>query len=210
MGAAGLPPLLLLALGAAVVAGLPGVRSTAPLNRDTTLRLPPPPPPPGPAKPLPGDAGPCGTHEECEVIMALFGVMGPNTSVVQRHVDATPSGYTATTSSANATVASWLKVHVESMRRRVVEGRPINTWDPFYAAIFNASARAKLTMAVRNTSDGVSVTEVGKSPCAAALLAEHAAEVSRFVTRGMAEMSGPAHPVPAECPWHAAQRKAPP
>jgi hypothetical protein len=140
------------------------------------------------------------------VIFALFAQSGPNRAVIRRHVNLSASGYSATTTSANATVAALLQTHVESMRRRVRDGRPMNTWDPFYAAIFNASARGELTMATRNISGGVAVSEVGGSPCAAAVLHEHAAEVSRFVSIGMPEMAGPAHPVPAACPWHRARR----
>ena len=113
------------------------------------------PPPPSPAVPLPGDAGPCGTHEECVIIMALFAVTGPNTTVVQRNVSLTDGGYSAVTTSENGasaqatppqpnfegkaserlpvfqTVASLLQTHVESMRLRMQIHAPINTWDPF-------------------------------------------------------------------------------
>ena len=109
--------------------------------------------------------------------MALFAETGPNRSVIHRHVDLSANGYHATTTSANATVAALLQTHVASMQQRLRAGQPINTWDPFYAAIFNASARDELKMSVSNTSHGVAVTEVGGSPCAAAVLHEHAAEV---------------------------------
>lgn len=159
------------------------------------------PPPPPPAHPLPGDAGPCGTHAECEVIFALFQNCGPHRKVIQRMVNETETGYIAHTTSANATVAALLQTHVEHMRLRVKDGNPINTWDPFFAAIFNASARGNILMSSKNVTDGVVVTETGRSPCAVAVLREHADEVSRFVTRGMAEMAGPAHQVPSQCPW---------
>eukprot|EP01048_Picozoa_sp_COSAG05_P005681 COSAG05_NODE_345_length_10977_cov_17.229178_2_plen_131_part_00 len=109
--------------------------------------------------------------------MALFAVSGPNRSVIHRHVNLSVGGYSATTTSANATVAALLQAHVASMQRRLRAGQPINTWDPFYAAIFNASARGELKMSSSNISKGVAVTEVGGSPCAAAVLHEHATEV---------------------------------
>jgi hypothetical protein len=49
-----------------------------------------------------------------------------------------------------------------------------------------------------NISSGVEVEEAGTAPCARDLLHEHAAEVSRFLTRGMIEMGGAAHP---SCPF---------
>ena len=152
--------------------------------------------------PLPGDTGPCGSHEECMVIMALFAECGPNRTTIQRQVQLTTSGYTAVTTSSNSTVSRLLQQHVESMRQRVLAGNPINTWDPFYAAVFNASARQEIEISVRNVSGGVAVGESGRTPCAEALLHEHAGEVGRFVSRGMPEMGGPAHPVPEGCPWH--------
>ena len=190
--------------------------------------------------PLPGDSGPCGSHEECMVIMALFAECGPDRTAIQRHVQLTARGYTAVTTSPNTTVSRLLQQHVESMRQRVQSGqppvrltdqqstnnahlqriyfshsnwltrlavraragRPINTWDPFYAAVFNASARQEIELSVRNVSGGVAVNETGKTPCAEAVLHEHAGEVDRFVSRGMPEMGGPAHPVPKGCPWH--------
>ena len=158
---------------------------------------------------LPGDDGPCGTHKECVIIDALFlQACGPNHSVINRNVTLSEQGYTALTTSENLTVAAWLQEHAESMRMRVLQKRPINTWDGFYASIFNNSE--DIHIATRNISTGVVVTETGTSSCARDLLHEHAAEVSRFVTRGMPEMAGPAHPVPTSCPFSTGHQRLQP
>ena len=150
--------------------------------------------------PLPGDDGPCGTHAECVIIQSLFNeACGPDRSVINRTVALTEHGYIASTTSKNATVAGWLQVHVEAMRLRVLQMRPMNTWDGFYASIFNHSTDIHID--AMNVSRGVVVNETGATPCAIDLLHEHAGEVSRFVTRGMAEMAGPAHAVPKSCPF---------
>ena len=136
------------------------------------------------------------------VIMALFAECGPNQTSIHREVHLTTRGYHAVTTSSNKTVARLLQQHVESMRQRVSTMSPINTWDPFYAAIFNASARQEIKMSVKNISGGVYVNESASSLCAEHVLHEHAGEVDRFVSIGMPEMGGPAHPVPRACPWH--------
>lgn len=154
------------------------------------------------ATPLPGDDGPCGTHDECLVIFHLFSECGPDRKgVINRNVQLTDEGYTARTTSDNATVAALLQSHVEHMRVRVRDHRPMNTWDPLFAALFNASTRGELDVVTKNLTDGVFVNETGRTPCSVAVLQEHSGEVSKFVTRGIAEMRGPAHPVPAMCPW---------
>jgi hypothetical protein len=94
------------------------------------------------------------------------------------------------------------------MRLRVLHKRPMNTWDGFYASIFNNSE--DIHIATKNISNGVVVNETGATPCARDLLHEHAGEVSRFVTRGMAEMAGPAHAVPKSCPFSGQHSKGMP
>ena len=188
--------------------GQPLRRDMAIKSDDTDIEIPPLVPPCSrkPATgcpPLPRDSGPCGSHEECMVIMALFAECGPNQTSIHREVHLTTRGYHAVTTSSNKTVARLLQQHVESMRQRVSTVSPINTWDPFYAAIFNASARQEIKMSVQNVTGGVHVNESASSLCAEQVLHEHAGEVDRFVSIGMPEMGGPAHPVPRACPWHA-------
>jgi hypothetical protein len=142
---------------------------------------------------------PCGTHEECVVIQTLFfQACGPDHKQVNRTVNLTTSGYEATTTSPNKTVALLLQRHVESMRRRLVENRPINNWDPLYAAIFSHSEN--LSVHVTNLTDGVHVIESGSTDCATSIAQAHAGVVDLFTTEGMTEMQR-AHQVPAACPF---------
>ena len=65
----------------------------------------------------------------------------------------------------------------------------------------------EIKILARNVSTGVAVTERGQGPCATAVLHEHAGEIDRFVSIGMPEMGGPAHPVPKGCPWRAGRER---
>jgi hypothetical protein len=85
------------------------------------------------------------------------------------------------------------------MRLRMREMRPISTWDPFYATLFNNSQ--SLSISTENLTNGVWVNETGRSACAVAILKEHSSEVTRFVNIGRQEMEGPAHYVPKQCPY---------
>ena len=155
---------------------------------------------------LPGDDGPCGSAAECHVIQTLFfEACGPNNNgTIQRRVQKTLSGYVAQTTSKNATVGMLLQEHVESMRKRVSEARPMDTWDPLYASIFNHTA--ELTIQVTNLTNGdgktsgVQVVESGATSCAVAIAHEHSHVVDGFIARGMREMMD-GHDAPKACPF---------
>ena len=155
---------------------------------------------------LPGDDGPCGTAAECHVIQTLFWeACGPdNNGTIQRVVQHTGTGYIARTTSNNVTIAALLQQHVESMRLRVNEGRPMDTWDPLYASIFNHTANLTIQVANLTSGDGapvgVHVTESGATPCATAIAHEHSAVVDGFIARGMKEMME-GHNAPKACPF---------
>merc|ERR1719231_1571755 len=73
-------------------------------------------------------SGMCDDAAGCASIHALFAAA--SAGQLRRTVEKTPKGYIATTTSKSAAVAARLHSHVEAMRRRVDEGRSINTWDP--------------------------------------------------------------------------------
>lgn len=139
--------------------------------------------------------GMCDDAASCNSIHALFGAA--MAGKIERAVEKTPAGYIAVTTSADASTVARLHSHVEAMRRRVHDGRSINTRDPLFAAIFREGA---VTLRVTNRTDGVRVEEVATSECAIALAHAHADVVSGFASRGMAEAMR-SHAVPGECPF---------
>lgn len=115
---------------------------------------------------------------------------------VSRKVTVSDAGYTAATTSANASVAALLQRHLAMMHARLDTGRPINARDPLFAALF--AHRGELNVTFTNTSAGVTAHEAGTSPCGVDIVHEHAQIVSGFVSVGMPEMMK-THAVPATC-----------
>lgn len=74
----------------------------------------------------------------------------------------------------------------------------MNTWDPLFAALFNNTKN--ITIKVTNVTGGVFVSESATLACPRAIAVVHSGVVDRFVSIGIAEMQGPAHPVPPMCP----------
>ena len=113
-------------------------------------------------------------------------------------VNLTKDGYVAKTTSANKTIVGLLQSHVESMRLRVHESRPLNTWDPLYAAVFNHSS--EISVATTNLTDGVLVKETASTSCAIAVTHSHSGVVTNFTVMGMREMMT-THNMPKACPF---------
>lgn len=136
---------------------------------------------------------PCGDAAECAVIQALFAAR----KQVVRHVTVNADGYTATTTSANATIARLLHTHIGMMQARLDTDRPINARDPLFKALF--ANHKSIDVVFANISDGVTASERGANRCGVDITHEHAKIVSGFVDIGMKEMME-THPVPASCP----------
>merc|ERR1712216_463742 len=149
---------------------------------------------------LPGDDGPCGSAAECKIIRGLFweACGAEHQGVIQRTVHKVADGYVAHTTSSNATIANMLQAHVEAMRRRVHERRPLNTWDPLYAAIFNHSSDIQIITS--NLTNGTMVQERGSTACAIAITHAHAGVVDGFIANSMREMMTE-HKAPTACPF---------
>ena len=55
---------------------------------------------------------------------------------ITRNVKAIPNGVETLTESDDPEVADMIRRHVESMHRRLADGRPIHMRDPLFAAVF--------------------------------------------------------------------------
>ena len=105
---------------------------------------------------------------------------------IRRTVTQIPGGVRATTESDDPAVVAQLREHVQSMYARLKEGRPINTKDPLFAAIFENADKIHVEM--ENTPKGITVTETSADPKVVALVRRHAEVVSLFIANGMQEM----------------------
>jgi len=114
---------------------------------------------------------------------------------IDRKVRRLPDGVETVTESANPDVAAKIQEHVNSMHRRVVEGRGLRYWDDLFAALFQK--HASIVMKVEKTSRGVRVRETSSDPHAVRLIQSHAEVVSLFVKNGFQEAQKN-HAVPKE------------
>ena len=127
--------------------------------------------------------GPGGGHGgDMMRIHALFA----RRNQIRRTVTRIPGGVRATTESDDAAVAAQLRDHVQSMYARLQEGRPINTRDPLFAALFENADKIKVEM--ENTPKGITVTETSGDPAVVSLIRRHADVVTLFIENGMPEM----------------------
>lgn len=104
---------------------------------------------------------------------------------IRRTVKRTKNGVETLTESDKPEVAKRIQEHVDSMHKRVQEGRGLRYWDELFAAVFKR--HASISMTVANTDKGVRVIETSDDPVAVALIQAHAEVVSGFVARGFDE-----------------------
>jgi hypothetical protein len=109
----------------------------------------------------------------------MFHYLLGHRDAIQRKVRKIADGVETVTESDDSEVAATIQRHVESMHRRINEGRPIHMRDPLFAAVF-ANAQ-KITMKVEQTKKGVRVVETSADPYVAKLIQAHA-EVVNLVT----------------------------
>jgi hypothetical protein len=105
---------------------------------------------------------------------------------IQRKVTKLTNGVETVTESDDPEVAATIQRHVESMHKRLEEGRPIHLRDPLFAAIF--ANWQKITMKVEPTKKGVRVVETSSDAHVAKLIQAHAEVVNLFVANGFAEV----------------------
>jgi hypothetical protein len=128
--------------------------------------------------------GPMGdpAHQKDRAVFQYLLSQGP---AIERSVTLTENGVETLTESAVPEVAAKIKEHVQAMKGRVEDVRPIRMRDPLFAAIFeNAEA---ISMKVEETERGVRVSETSEHPYVVKLIQEHAKVVSNFVKYGHQE-----------------------
>jgi hypothetical protein len=116
----------------------------------------------------------------------MFHSLLAHRDAIQRKVTKLPNGVETVTESDDPEVAKTIQRHVESMHKRLQEGRPIHMRDPLFAAVF--ADGQKITMKVESTKKGVRVTETSTDPYVAKLIQAHAEVVNLFVANGFAEV----------------------
>ena len=105
-----------------------------------------------------------------------------NHDAIQRKVELTEKGYTATTTSTNPEIAAVLKAHVKQMGDRLESGLMVRRWDPAfeeYVAYYK-----QLDHQFTALENGLKITVTGKTPAAVKVARNHAKVVSDFAAHG--------------------------
>ena len=140
-----------------------------------------------------GMGGMGGGDQAGAVIHLLF----ENRQLMERSVTQNDDGtILATTTSPDASVASLLQTHVQTMRTRLEDNRVLRQCDPFFVELFES--HDEYSASVTNITEGVRVLLSAYTPCGQALIEGHTAIVSKFVETGMTEAMR-VHPVPPAC-----------
>lgn len=132
-----------------------------------------------------GGGGWGGGDAEFQKDRDMFHYLLGRGTAIKRTVTKLDNGVETLTESDDPEVAATIQKHVESMHKRVKEGRPIHMRDPLFAAVF-ANAR-KITIQVEHTKKGVKVVETSNDPYVAKLIQAHAEVVNLFIANGFAE-----------------------
>jgi hypothetical protein len=141
----------------------------------------------------------CGHHggndAQASEDMRVFHFLLDNREKIDRRVTKLPNGVQTVTESNDPAVAQGIRDHVQAMRLRLTEKRPIHARDPLFAAIFRSADDVQ--MSVEPTANGVKIVETSANPRVVALIQAHADVVSKFIENGRAEMHKD-HPVPKD------------
>lgn len=113
---------------------------------------------------------------------------------IHRDVTQLPDGVETLTESADPQVADAIRAHVEAMKARMADGRPIHARDPLFAELFRHGDAVRMT--IERTDRGARVRETSGDPYVVKLIEAHADVVSGFLANGHAEMMKN-HPVPS-------------
>jgi len=134
--------------------------------------------------------------------MAIVHFLLDNRSFIDRSKamvikDGQVEGMELLTTSDREPVATKIQEHVRQMKALVgTSDRWVRQGDPLYRELL--SRRGEITMDVEYRTDGVLVTEKGKTECAVALIQGHSEAVDGFIDKGRAEVHAN-HPVPSVC-----------
>ena len=116
---------------------------------------------------------------------------------VDRAVEKTETGYTATTTSKDPEVAAMLKKHVSQMEARLESGAGVRRWDPAFVEL--REHYESMITKIELMENGVSVSVVGKTPEAILVAQNHAQIISDFVEKGESQMHA-THPPALDTP----------
>ncbi len=107
-----------------------------------------------------------------------------NNDKIRRVVQDIGGGILSQTTSSDARLAGLIRTHVEAMRTRIENNRPIRHGDQLFAEIFEH--HAAITIKAVELPDGVEVTETSADPQVQLLIRQHARRaVSEFIASGM-------------------------
>lgn len=115
----------------------------------------------------------------------IFHFLLENHDKISRTVTELENGVETVTESTDAAIAAKIQDHVASMHKRIEDGRPLRMWDELYREIFKHADKIK--MELKNTENGISVTETSDDEYVVKLIQEHAKVVSGFAKRGFEE-----------------------
>ena len=105
---------------------------------------------------------------------------------IRRQITKLPNGVETLTETDNDALRPVLVEHVEAMKLRVEQGRPIHMRDPLFRELFRNASRVR--MEVQETPQGVRVRETSDDPHVAKLIQQHAEVVSLFLKNGYDEV----------------------
>lgn len=109
---------------------------------------------------------------------------------IRRQVEDTADGIRSRTTSTDPQLAGLIRTHVQAMRGRIEDNRPIRHGDPLFREIFEH--HAQISIEITDLPDGVQVTETSTDPQVQLLIRQHARRaVSEFVADGMARAMRP-------------------
>ena len=115
----------------------------------------------------------------------IFHFLLENHKKITRTVTELDNGVKTVTESTAPEITAKLQEHVASMYKRVEDGRPLRIWDELYREIFKHADKIK--MELKNTENGISVTETSQDEYVVKLIQAHAKAVTGFSERGFEE-----------------------
>lgn len=127
-----------------------------------------------------------GHDEAHRADMQVFHFLLDNRAKIVRKVNKISDGVETVTESDDPAIVQKIREHVQSMRGRLEQKKPIHYRDPLFAAVFEHAA--EIQMKTEETPKGIKVTETSSNPKVVALIQAHAEVVNLFVQNGREEM----------------------
>lgn len=134
-----------------------------------------------------GRAARGGSDPSFKADQLLFRTLLANRHEIRREIKLLPNGIETLTETDNPQLRTILVQHVQSMKQRVEESRPIHRRDPLFAALFRNAKKVSM-MKVTATEKGVHVLETSDDRFTVKLIQAHAKVVSLFIKNGHEEV----------------------